>query len=645
MKTKFLIGIGLGAFALAIAAKDEIIMTVNGTDVPESEFEYLYNKNSQQQLSSQPIDEYVEMFKLYKLKVADAYSEGLDTLSSFRKEMEQYKHDLAIPYIIDSLFVNNLLAEEYERSKEEAEAYHIMFFKSRDGRNNKEMKAKADSVLKELRNGGDFATLAAQYSQDKRSSQSGGRMGWITTQMYPYAFETAVFTIPEGEYSGVVESPVGYHIIKGGKKRAARGKIKASHILLITKDKPDYEPVAVERIDSLFKVATAHPERFSELAVQYSDDKTSVRNGGMLPWFGAGETAEEFDSAAFSLKKGEISRPVKTLYGWHIIKKEDEKSIPSIEEMRPLFMSLIENPQDPRYKLIRDNRISKLEKHHKASLNKKTLDALNSDIEKNGLDSIFYEKWTGPAGEMQLCVIDGNGYNARPLIEQMSGTYQYDPESASRIFDSNLNSWYNNLLTEAEEARLLKEKPEYSNLYKEYVDGSLLYEVSVRKVWDRASKDEEGLKKYFEDNKEKYTWPEPKAKGYLVQTINDSISALVKQRATELGRDTLVNTIRKEFPKMVSIVKVLESKGSNSMIDNLLFDGGKGTPISPAYEDYFMIDARVINVPEEYTDVRGQVITDYQNEFQNAWEKELKSKYPVIVNEKVVKKIKKKYQK
>lgn len=142
--------------ALAFAAKDPVIMTVNGVDVPQSEFEYLYNKNSQQQINPQTLDEYVEMFKLYKMKVADARAEGIDTLRSFRKEADQYRYDLAAPYLADSVYLNQLVAEAYDRSKEEVEAYHIMLFKSRDASQNPAIRQKADSLLQVLRNGGDF---------------------------------------------------------------------------------------------------------------------------------------------------------------------------------------------------------------------------------------------------------------------------------------------------------------------------------------------------------------------------------------------------------------------------------------------------------------------------------------------------------
>lgn len=645
MKTKLLVGAGLSAFALALAAKDAVIMTVNGEDVPQSEFEYLYNKNSQQQLNPQPIDEYVDMFKLYKLKVADARAEGLDTLESFRREMAQYKHDLALPYITDSVYVNSLLKEAHDRAAEEVEAYHIMLLKSRDASQNPALKQKIDSIHTVLKNGGDFAALAAQYSQDRGSNQNGGRMGYIGVQMYPYNFETTAFSLSEGEISDVIETPVGYHVLKGGKHRQARGKVLASHILLMTKGDEAVENSQKVVIDSIYNVAVADPTKFGDLARKYSDDKNSGRNDGKLPWFGAGEMVAEFDSVAFAMPVGTISKPFKTRFGWHIVNKLDTKGVPSIEEMRPGFMAAIGSAQDPRYMMVRDNRINKLSKRHKASLSDKVLEAMKADVRKSGLDSLFVEKWTGAVGKTPLCFIDNKGYMASDAVSRIRGYRQQSPVIAEEMLENAVLGWYDGLLVEAEEDLLLTEKPEYANLYKEYVDGSLLYEVSVNKVWDRASKDEEGLKAYFEKNRNKYAWSEPRAKGYLVQAINDSVADLVKARAVTVGRDTLVNTIRKEFPRQVSIMKVLEPKGSNAMVDNVLFGGPKASTSSSNYTVYFMIDPRVITAPEELLDVRGQVTGDYQNDFQAAWEQELLNRYPVKVNEKILKKVKSKYAK
>lgn len=644
MKKTVAAGLGACAIAAAFAAKDPVIMTVNGVDVPKSEFEYLYNKNSQQQINPQTLEEYVEMFKLYKMKVADARAEGIDTTASFLKETAQYRHELAAPYLTDSVYLNTLVGEAYDRSKQEVEAYHIMLFKTRDASRNVALRHRADSLRTVLAGGGDFAQLAAQYSQDRGSKDRGGRMGWITAGNYPIAFELEAFRLPEGQISEVVESPVGYHILKGGRHRAARGSVQAAHILKLTQgmDAAAKEKVR-SQIDSIYNVVMADPDSFGEIATSNSDDRGSARQGGMLPWFGAGEMVEQFDSVAFSLTDGEISRPFETPYGYHIVKRIAHKGIPSLEEIKPQTVAKITSRQDDRYRLVRANQTAKFARKHKASLNAQTLEALRADVRGRGLDSLVCADWMQlPQGDRPLAVIDGKTVPVKEFVAGLVRMHQADRSAAEEILNERLDEFYNQRLVSAEESMLEQTEPDYRNLLKEYIDGSLLYEVSVRKVWDRAAKDTEGLAKYFEANRANYRWSEPRAKGILVQAANDSIAGLIRQRAVGLGADTLLTTLRKDFGKDASFDRVLASKGTNAIVDFLMFGGPEVSPSSSKYNVMFMLDPRVLTEPEEVGDVKGLVTSDYQNEFQEAWENELRRKYPVSVNEKVLKSVKKK---
>lgn len=641
MKKSVAAGLGACAVALAFAAKDPVIMTVNGVDVPRSEFEYLYNKNSQQQINPQTLDEYVEMFKLYKMKVADAKAEGIDTTAAFLKETAQYRHDLAAPYLTDSVYINQLVKEAYDRSLEEVEAYHIMLFKTRDAAVNASLRQRADSLRDVLRGGGDFADLAVRYSQDRGSKNRGGWMGWIVAGAYPAAFELEAYSLPEGAISDVVDSPVGYHILKGGKHRKARGKVQVSHILKLTQGKDDAGMAqAKKEIDSLYNVVKSAPETFNAVASANSEDRGSARQGGMLPWFGAGEMVAEFDSVAFSLADGEISEPVKTTYGYHIIRRYDSQEVPSLEKMKPQAIARITNPQDPRFKLVRDRQTAAFAKKHKGSLNAKTVAALRADVERQGLDSLLFAKWTvAPSGDLPVASIDGK---ARKVSDFMSAiSYLRVPASANAVeaFDDNLDTYYNSLLVDAEELSLEQSEPDYRNLLKEYIDGSLLYEVSVRKVWDKAAKDTEGLRSFFERNRDNYKWTEPHAKGFLVQASNDSVAGLIRERAAQLAPDTLVQTLRREFKGNIAVDKVLVSKGTNAMVDNIMFGAPQVQPSNAKYKVYFMINPRVLMEPEEVNDVKGLVTSDYQNEFQAEWENELRRKYPVSVNEKVLRQV------
>ena len=641
MKKPILTGVGLAAVLLAYAAKDPVIMTINGEDVTKSEFEYLYNKNSQQQINPQTLDEYVEMFKLYKMKVADAKAAGLDTTAKFRKEAEQYRHDLATPYLADSVYLNQLVDEAYARSRKEAVAKHIMFFKSPNPEHNLQMKAKADSLKQVLDNGGNFEELARQYSQDKRSAVNGGTMGYIVSGQYPYGFEVAAFATPEGSVSDVVESPQGYHILKGGHKRDARGRVKVSHILKLARQESDWAR-AKEQIDSLYQVVTANPEKFNEIATTNSDDRGSARQGGQLPWFGAGEMVEEFDSAAFALKKGEISKPVKSQFGYHIIMKQDERDPLPKEAVKKQTLARMSSPQDERYTLIQKHQTERFAARHKAQVNQSGLDAVNDYAAKNGIDSLFYAKWLGNDGNITLMTADGNKYSVADFVAKFNGVKQSNPVAAKEIIDANLDSWMNGILTGLEEEALAKSEPDYRNLLKEYVDGSLLYEVSVLKVWDKAAKDIPGLEKYFAENRMKYKWDTPHVKGVVVQAANDSVATAIKDLARGAAEDDIVPALRKQFKNQMAAERILVPKGSNAMVDYVAFDG----PVAPSsiekYPVMFMLNKRILTVPEEMQDVKGMGTSDYQNMFQEQWENDIRKKYNVKVNKKVLKSVNRK---
>lgn len=641
---KLFIGAGCVATALtlslALYAKDPVVMTVNGEDVPLSEFEYLYKKNRQQQTELQPINEYAEIFKVYKLKVADAKALGIDTTAEFRREYEQYRTELAQPYLTDSVYIKELAREAYDRIPEEVEVYHIMRFKTRKAETDRASKALLDSVRGVLLNGGDFSQLAADYSQDRGSNQRGGKVGWVVPMRFPYAFEKAAYALKEGEISEIVESPMAYHILMGGRHRANRGQMNASHIMtMVPPTASDADKAkAKARIDSLYQIVKNDPMRFEDVALRNSDDKNSARKGGILPPFYAGEMVEEFADAAFALTDGEISEPVRSQYGWHIIKRLELDPIDSYEKMESKLISSVTNPNDIRYAMINDRQREALAKEFKLKANDAVLKDVNSYIAANGIDSLFYDKYCVANAGNTLYTYSGNKkVTFADVAPVFSGYVDTDSEFAAKDFKDRVNSVVRKKLLDAKEAALEQTEPEYRNLLHEFRDGSLLYEVGRRKVWDKASNDTTGLREYFAAHRAEYTWTEPRVKGYLIQAVSDSVEQAIKARLAETDADDYVSVVRKEFAGKAQIDKVLAPKGANAMVDYCIFGGSDTRPSNSRYPNYFLYDFKLLDAPEEMGDVKGLVISDYQNQLETEWVEELKEKYPVVVNKKVLK--------
>ena len=186
--------------------------------------------------------------------------------------------------------------------------------------------------------------------------------------------------------------------------------------------------------------------------------------------------------------------------------------------------------------------------------------------------------------------------------------------------------------------------PEYRNLINEYTNGSMLYEVSLDKVWNKAATDNEGLEKYFKKHKVKYKWDEPYAKGILVQAKNDSIATIIKSECASLPKDSIIPYIRNHFQGNALAEKILLPKGKDAMIDNIFF---KGEPVKPkvkGFTSYFILNGKLIETPEEMSDVRNQVTQDYQDEIEKEWITKLKKKYKIQVNNKEHAKVKQKFK-
>ncbi len=634
----------IAAATFSASAKDEVIMTVNGVDVPRSEFEYLYHKNQQQQVDPQSLDEYAEMFTIYKLKVADALAQKLDTMASFRKEMDQYKAELAAPYMTDSLYLNSLVKEAYDMSRDEVEAFHIMIAKGATYKDVAAARAQADSLHQVLLNGGDFAELAAKYSIDRASNNAGGRMGYILAGRFPYYFEKAAYSLAPGEISDVVESPQGFHILKGGKRRPARGTVLVEHIMKMVPANASAEEQASAKasIDSIYNAVVANPEKFEELARTLSDDKGSGRQGGRLNWFGAGMMVEPFDSAAFALQVEEISMPVRSQYGWHVIRKLDAKEPADLAEMKPNVLKRISNPQDERFKLVDHNLIEKLQRKIKANIINKNLDAICKEIKANGIDSAWRAKALDKTG-LGATEIARIGNKAITLADWAEGSSPMTVPAgiqAENEFRNSVYAYYGNCLKDAEADWLYDNEPDYRNLLNEYREGSLLYEASLREVWDKAAKDNDALTDYFNAHKADYSWTKPHVKGILVQVTNDSVAGLVRTALREVSDDAGLKAIRKQFAGKASIDRILMEQGQNAMVDNIMFGGEKVTPNNKKYTVYFIFEPKLLEAPESMSDVKSLVTSDYQNQLERDWVNSLKARYPVTVNKKVLKKVK-----
>jgi Parvulin-like peptidyl-prolyl isomerase len=635
------LALSVGSFAQTY---DPVLMTINGKPVLKSEFEYIYNKNNtNNSLDKKTLDEYVDLFINFKLKVEEAKRQGIDTTASFLSELSGYRSQLTKPYLTDSSVDEALLHEAYERSKTDLDVSHILIRIPQNATPADTLKAlnEINGIWKRLEKES-FAKVAKEVSQDQSAEQNNGHIGWISAFRTVYPFETAAYNTAVGSYSAPVRTAFGYHIVKVHARRNSLGDVLVSHIMILTsKGNEAQNKKAKVTIDSLYQRVLAGDD-FGALAKKYSQDKGSAVKNGELPWFGSGRMVPEFETAAFALKNvGQISKPVQSAYGWHIIKLLNKKGLAPFDELKTeleskikrderankgqqVFLDRLRSEYD--YKLITAN----LQEFYKLLKNKKLSDST----------------FIADAAKLNkpLFSFDGKYYSQSDFAQYLKKNQGTDKMTPSEIIDGKLKVFADAELLAYEDSQLENKYDDFRFLMQEYHDGILLFEVSNKEVWDKASKDTQGLIKYFNKHKADYTWEKPHFKGRVIfckdkETLN-AAKLIVKKSAAD-SIDKYLKVRLNDSIQHVKVEKGLYVQGDNKAVDSEIFKTKEKYVPATDYP-YFFVEGKLLkNKPEDYSDVRGLVTADYQGYLEQEWIKALRAKYPVTVDQNVLKTVKK----
>lgn len=626
------------------AQNDPFVMEINGKGVTKSEFLQIYLKNNNNpKYDKETLDEYLEMFKKFKLKVTEAEILGYDTIPKLKKELEGYRKQLANPYLIDSAENKTLVEQAYERLKTEVRASHILIKLDPNASPKDTLEAynKILALKKRIEKGEEFSSVAKMKggSDDPSAVNNGGDLGYFTAFQMVYSFEEKAFTTPIGALSEPFRTKFGYHILKVTDKRAARGTIKVAHIMVATpRDSKETDVAnADKKINELYE-KLMQGAKWDELVSAHSDDPGSSKKGGELPTFGSGTSQRMvpvFEDAAFSLKKdGDISKPLKTEYGFHIIKRLEWKDIQSFESMKKELQSKVN--KDERAKKTQDSFVVKLKKSYNYKKSPKSAVDLNWFV--TNLDTTYFQgKWKSDklTSNNELFTIDGKAFTQKQFAAYLEKTFRSTKkEDFKKLVENQYNNWEKAAILELEESKLTGKYPEYKALVNEYHDGIILYEIMSDKVWNKATKDTLGLKKYFEENRDKYLWPRRlEAEIYECNTIENAnlvFKMLKKKKNTS-----------KEIIEKVNATSELNLKVKTNKFDPELVASLKGHNFIPGRNKPYQFEGKyyVIKLNQdlpvmkkELSEARGAVTSDYQNYLEKTWLDELNKKYPVKVN-------------
>ena len=626
-------------------ASDPVLMKINGKPVYKSEFEYIYNKNnSNNSLDKKTLDEYVDLFVNFKLKVEEAKAQGLDTTQSFINELAGYRSQLTRPYLTDSKVDEQILREAYERMKEDVEVSHILVRIPQGATPADTLGAwkKINSALKRL-DKEDFAKVAKEISEDQSAEENGGYIGWVTAFRTVYPFETVAFNTPVGKISAPVRTAFGYHIIKVHNRRKSQGEILVSHIMRFTAEGDEVKnKSAKQKTDSLYQRVLAGDD-FGKLASEFSEDRGSATRNGELPWFGSGRMIPEFENAAFALKNiGDVSAPIQSAFGWHIIKLLDRKGLAGFETVKADIERNVK--RDERANMGQKAFVDRLRNEYGYAVNTANVNEFSKLLENKTLaDSVFQlevAKLNKP-----LFTFAGKEFTQADFAAYLKKNAYSDKTIASEVIEQKMDAFTEKEILAYEDSQLENKYEDFRFLINEYHDGILLFEVSNNEVWEKASKDTEGLARYFNEHKADYRWVKPHFIGRVISCKDKATLKAAKAIVKRSHNDSIDKYLRTRLNDSIQYVKVekgLFAQGENKAVDKFGFKDKKAKfEPTKEYPYVFVVGKNLKNNPEDYSDVRGLVTADYQEYLEKEWIAALRSKFPVEIDQNVLKTVRK----
>ncbi len=624
-------------------SSDPVLLRIDDKEVTRSEFEAIYKKNNRDSaITREDLDEYIELFINFKLKVLEAEEMGRDTASAFKKELAGYREQLARPYMADKAITDSLVREAYDRMQFEVNAAHILIKLPSDPTPADTLAAhkKVMDLLKKVKaNPAGFDKLAATHSEDPSAKTNSGDLGYFTSMQMVYPFESLVYNTPQGEIGGPVRTRFGYHIVQVKDRRPARGQIKVAHIMVRTEagDPDEVQENNERRIREVYERLQSGDD-FTDLARKFSDDRSSAARGGELPVFGTGKMVAEFEEVAFGIdEEGTYSEPFTSPYGWHIVKLIEKVPVSTYEEMEKELRNRIS--RDSRSDIPKAIFIAKRKAEYDFREDKKALKPFYSDLDT----SYFSGRWspnekTNKANKT-LFTLDGKDYTQADfnnfLKEQMNP--RRSAVDTKVLIDDSYQNFVTQSIMDYEDSRLEEKYPEFRALLNEYRDGILLFDLTDEKVWTKAVTDSAGLIDYYEANKEQFMWEE--RAGFDIYTVEDEATAkkVVKLLKKGKNQDDIRTAVNEKSALKVNVQSGLKEKADIPVLANVDWKPGVYGPIdSDGQMKVVHIKEIRPSMPKDISEARGLIAAGYQSYLEKEWIETLRSKHKVELNQEVL---------
>ena len=623
-------------FSLTAQSLDsKILLSVGDDDVTVGEFLRVYNKNLNlvQDQSQKDIGFYLDLYLNFKLKLKEARYLGYPDRESFKSEFSSYKNQLSDSYLNNKEATKFLIDQAYDRTLNEVKAQHVLI-----RTNSKKDTLFALEEIRKFKNllqNEDFNKLKEEFHDGKNIFVED--LGYFSAFKMVYSFENAAFNTPVGTTSDPFKTKFGYHVVKVLDKRPSRGKVQVAHIMLNNTTKKG-EVTPQKRIEELHKFVL-DGDSFEELAKKYSDDKSSSIRGGIMNPFGSGDiNSEIFVEAAFNLKTiGDISDPVQTKYGWHILKLISKTPVANFDKIKVEIERKVK--RDSRSQIIRKNLIQKLKDQY--NIISPNLKSVSRSFKRNDNSNLWLINDQSQGAEIFL-QIESKIYTNNDFLEFLNKNFKSYNRSKSEFefLISQYAAFASDALINYKRDNLINENQDYAYILKEYEEGLLLFEIMQDKIWDTAKNDSLGLRSYYEDNSSKF-----KSNSKLIGTVVSSnkkryLKHVINMWKDGINDDLIFDNVKNKSSKLVFTTGEFDLN-DKILPENKKFDLGI-TEIFKKGEEYIIIKVDGLR-PEQtlsFENAKGLVISEYQSYLEQNWINELRNKYEVFVDQMVLDELK-----
>ena len=647
---RFILFLYLLVTGVCFSQEENVLFTIDQTPYYTDEFVRVYYKNIElvKDESQKDLDNYLELFINFKLKVEKAKKLNLHQSRKYQSELKSYRDQLAKNYIKDPKVSDKLLSEAYDRIKKQVRASHILL-KVDPNADEKELEAirtKLMDIRSQVKDLASFEKLAVEHSQDPSVKNNKGDLGYFTAFQMVYPFETTAYQTKKNQVSMPVKTQFGYHLIFVRDVKENQGEVTVAHIMVL--EQKDDPTKAKTTIDEVYQ-KLEQGEDFSILAKQFSNDKSSASKGGVLQRFGNGQlTSKEFERTAFSLKEhNQYSQPFKTKFGWHIVKLLQKHPIGTLDDMKYALEEKIR--KDDRSNLIRSALVERLRKKYNFEIDQR----IYSHIEQEVTDLFYKRKWVFPNEHYSIAkgklVIIENDFSviASDFIDYLTQKQRegLQIKPIQKLVAYHFKDWVNDQLIVYFNKNLENEYPEFRHVVQEYRDGLLLFDVMEKEIWNKAKRDSTGLDAYYSSHKEDYFWK----KSYKMAVYSSKEKRTIKGIKKRLKKGESIEDIKMFYNK--NQVDVIVKSGDFKVDSDEVIQFQKKKPLNKGLSKmvksngYFMLANVESITPKKMKnkeDCRGKLVSDYQQHLESSWEKSLRNEFDLKIDQAVFENLKKK---